>query len=231
MACVFALMNERRISLREATVIDIGCFTGKHAAMYAEAGAAHVLAIDAKEVNIQQCRQLYNLPNLEFIRSDCRNLPDQTFSWIHAFGILYHLDDPTSLLKEIFRVMSNEAWALVDTHVGISGVQWPGEKFFLMDNCVTQRSFDSVPYDGKVFIEFPSTLPEGARPRRAAYDNPESFWFTADSLEKAFRTVGFSYERVFAHDRFDFWRDDTRRQTEGRTVPYARVAYLLQRER
>ncbi len=229
MACVFDLMDSLGFTIEGKSVIDIGCFTGAHAAIYAKAGAGKVLGIDAKEANISKCKTLYDLPNLRFETVDCRDLQISHFEWISAFGIFYHLDNPTELLNIIRELMGEDSYALIDTHVAIDGIQWPAKEAFLENNAVVTKEFGLLSYKGKIYTEFPpETSQENKdRLRRAAYDNATSFWFTIASLEQVFADYGFLAERVFSQAEFPFWRDDWKRDVDGRSVPYSRVAYLL----
>ncbi|MCA3322969.1 MAG: methyltransferase type 12 [Roseomonas sp.] len=111
---------DRRIPLRDRSVLEIGCFEGIHTAALA-ARAARVLACDGRIENvvktIVRCGMLQMTPfvfrwNVE----EC--LPetiDITSDVLHHVGVLYHLTDPVSHLNFLAHRVNDTI--MLDTHV------------------------------------------------------------------------------------------------------------------
>ena len=111
---------DRRVPLRDRSVLEIGCFEGIHTAALA-ARAARVLACDSRIENviktIVRCGMLQTAPvvfrwNVE----EC--LPeniDITSDVLHHVGVLYHLTDPVSHLNFLANRVNDTI--MLDTHV------------------------------------------------------------------------------------------------------------------
>jgi ubiquinone/menaquinone biosynthesis C-methylase UbiE len=97
--------------LRGARVLDIGCGAGGKTVWYAEAGAEHVVGLDIKETNVQQCRDFVVQHGLgdrvRFLCGDAMRLPfaDGTFSVVTANDCMEHFADPATALRELGRVL------------------------------------------------------------------------------------------------------------------------------
>ena len=67
-----------------------------------------VLGIEVREANIAACNYVKantNLPNLEFIKDDARNIAKYgVFDVVFCSGLLYHLDKPKEFLNTLSAV-------------------------------------------------------------------------------------------------------------------------------
>lgn len=92
--------KEERSRLR---VADLGCLEGGYAVEFAKLGF-DTLGIEAREENMAKCNYVksnLNLPNLNFVKDDVRNLANYgKFDIILCYGLLYHLNDPADFLKK-----------------------------------------------------------------------------------------------------------------------------------
>jgi hypothetical protein len=111
---------DRRVPLRDRSVLEIGCFEGIHTAALA-ARAARVLACDSRIENviktIVRCGMLQTTPVV--FRWDVEErLPeniDITSDVLHHVGVLYHLTDPVSHLNFLANRINDTI--MLDTHV------------------------------------------------------------------------------------------------------------------
>jgi ubiquinone/menaquinone biosynthesis C-methylase UbiE len=91
-----------------ATILDLGCGTGRAVPALRQAvGAAGVIvAVDVTTEMIQAAHVAGRAPLAHFIVADVHQLPlaDGCVDAIHAQGILPHLADPASALREWHRV-------------------------------------------------------------------------------------------------------------------------------
>ena len=86
---------------------DLGCLEGGFAVEFARMGF-QVLGIEVREANIAACNYVKantNLPNLEFIKDDARNIAKYgRFDVVFCKGLLYHLDKPKEFLNTLSAV-------------------------------------------------------------------------------------------------------------------------------
>jgi hypothetical protein len=86
---------------------DLGCLEGGFAVEFARMGF-QVLGIEVREANIAACNYVKantNLPNLEFIKDDARNIAKYgVFDVVFCCGLLYHLDKPKEFLNTLSAV-------------------------------------------------------------------------------------------------------------------------------
>jgi ubiquinone/menaquinone biosynthesis C-methylase UbiE len=86
---------------------DLGCLEGGFAVEFARMGF-QVLGIEVREANMAACNYVKantNLPNLEFIKDDARNIAKYgVFDVVFCSGLLYHLDKPKEFLNTLSAV-------------------------------------------------------------------------------------------------------------------------------
>ena len=86
---------------------DLGCLEGGFAVEFARMGF-QVLGVEVREANIAACNYVKantNLPNLEFIKDDARNIAKYgVFDVVFCCGLLYHLDKPKEFLNTLSAV-------------------------------------------------------------------------------------------------------------------------------
>jgi 2-polyprenyl-3-methyl-5-hydroxy-6-metoxy-1,4-benzoquinol methylase len=110
---------DNRISLRDLTVLEIGCFEGVHTVALAQR-AKHVKACDGRVANVVKtsvrCAMFQVAPTL--FAWDVEQAPpaDQDISCdiLHHVGVLYHLADPVSHLERVAPFVRQAV--MLDTH-------------------------------------------------------------------------------------------------------------------
>ncbi len=85
-------------------VVDLGCMEGGYSTEFARMGF-DTLGIDARKQNLLKAMYIklsLNLPNLNFVRDDARNVAKYgKFDLTFCFGLLYHLNDPVKFLETL----------------------------------------------------------------------------------------------------------------------------------
>jgi 2-polyprenyl-3-methyl-5-hydroxy-6-metoxy-1,4-benzoquinol methylase len=98
-----------------ARVLDAGCGTGYGAAIFAEAGAKSVLAVDVDPFSVRYARRRFRHPALTFRRADCQrlSLPPRSFDLVFSSNVLEHLERPEAFLSAAFDVLSDGGAAVL----------------------------------------------------------------------------------------------------------------------
>lgn len=111
--------------------LDVGCGTGRFCFSMANLGA-ETWGVDPGETSIQQAAQLarsFHMDNrTHFLVGNAYDLrfEDKSFDFSVCNGVLHHLDDPESALKEIFRVLKTGGlfWLYIEGSGGIYHDVW-----------------------------------------------------------------------------------------------------------
>lgn len=183
-------------------IVDLGCLEGGYAVSFAREGM-QALGIEIRESNLANCQKVKQgteLPNLEFVCDDVRNLGNYgQFDAIFCCGILYHLNEPRKFLEQMSR--SCERVLIVDTHVA---AEKPNRTFKVSK--ITQNEGMT----GRWYYEIPD---DNARHNEkwSSWDNPTSFWPMKRDLVEVLRWSGFSM--VLEYPIYEPHREATDRVT------------------
>jgi SAM-dependent methyltransferase len=94
--------------LRGADVLEIGCGSGVHAKLLAQA-AARVTAIDLTPTAVAMTRRRLELADLEgtVLEADAEALPfrDASFDFVWSWGVIHHSESTERVIAEIARVL------------------------------------------------------------------------------------------------------------------------------
>ena len=96
-------------------VLDLGCGEGYGAHLLAQ-HAKEVTAVDKDKKTIQQAKQKYNLPNLDFYIQDVSQLHKYfpyAFDVVCCFHLIEHLTTPEYFLEEVAKRLVNPAAVLL----------------------------------------------------------------------------------------------------------------------
>lgn len=96
-------------SLHGMRVLELGPMEGAHTYQLSKLGAESVLAIEANSVAYLRClvmKEILQPANCRFLLGDCVSFlqdTDQRFDLIFCSGILYHMENPFTLIEAITR--------------------------------------------------------------------------------------------------------------------------------
>jgi ubiquinone/menaquinone biosynthesis C-methylase UbiE len=89
-------------------VLEIGCGSGVHARLLAQAGA-RVTAVDLTPTAVAMTRRRLELNGLEAVvlEADAEQLPlaDDSFDFVWSWGVIHHSEDTSQVIAEIARVL------------------------------------------------------------------------------------------------------------------------------
>ncbi|MDI6804241.1 MAG: class I SAM-dependent methyltransferase [Bacteroidota bacterium] len=181
-------------SLAGKRILDLGCLEGGYSAAFSQMGAKEVVGIEVRKANINRCllvKQCLGLENLHFHQEDVRNVSSDRFgkfNIVFAAGILYHLDDPYTFLKNISEMTLD--FALIDTHIANKTSFGHG-----CSSVLVEKTFESQKFIGREAREYPKGMKNAELEKHVwtSWGNPTSFWLTEESLVKMLGEVGFGY--------------------------------------
>jgi SAM-dependent methyltransferase len=103
--------------LPETTVLDIACHSGFFSLDIASRGVKHVTGVELRAININQAKflqQHFGFKNISFEQADITAWqPAQKFSVVLNLGLLYHVIDPVTLVRQTYDWC--EDFAVIDT--------------------------------------------------------------------------------------------------------------------
>ncbi len=196
---------------------DLGCLEGGFAVEFARMGF-QVLGIEVREANIAACNYVKantNLPNLEFIKDDARNIAKYgVFDVVFCKGLLYHLDKPKEFLNTLSAVTTK--LLILQTHFSTDTKKtdtknkehrWFGIARKLLarvkrhnpEPAAKYREFnlseltENETLRGRWYTEFANDEAFSKRDsaKWSSWDNRRSFWIQREYLLQAIYDVGF----------------------------------------
>lgn len=189
-ADIYRIIKPERIK----TVVDLGCHRGEHIQKQIRKRFknAEILGIEPKESNFRECVAL-NLEGVKFAQLDCRKLTREdvgTFDFVWCYGLIYHLDDPTLLMKSICEITTDDSFTWIEGHIAIETEQ---AQMTDPNPEIVRKVLDGEPYYGKMYREFKPDTPAEQKDLadKASLDNEYAFWLTYDSMVRMFRKYNF----------------------------------------
>lgn len=188
---------------------DLGCLEGGFAVEFARMGF-QVLGVEVREANIAACNYVKantNLPNLEFIKDDARNIAEYgVFDVVFCCGLLYHLDKPKQFLNTLSAVTTK--LLILQTHFS-TGTKNKEHRWFRIAQKLLARvkRHNPAPADkfnlseltenetlrGRWYTEFANDEAFSKRDsaKWKSWDNRRSFWIQREHLLQAIHDAGF----------------------------------------
>ena len=191
---------------------DLGCLEGGFAVEFARMGF-QVLGIEVREANIAACNYVKantNLPNLEFIKDDARNIAKYgVFDVVFCKGLLYHLDKPKEFLNTLSAVTTK--LLILQTHFSTDTKNKEHRRFGIARRLLARvkrhnpepaakyREFnlseltENETLRGRWYTEFANDEAFSKRDssKWSSWDNRRSFWIQREYLLQAIYDVGF----------------------------------------
>jgi len=114
--------------LRECTLLDVGCGSGRNSVAFLRAGARRVVGIDFAEAMLALARQYTSTNGVssdtEFICGDAVSYPfDQSFDVVVALGVFDYISDPRELLRRMVHLSNHKVIASFPCYTLIRGTQ------------------------------------------------------------------------------------------------------------
>ena len=99
-----------------ADVLEVGCGIATDGARFARAGARYA-GVDSSERALELARKRFSLEGLDgaFTRASATSLPfaDESFDLVYSHGVIHHIPDTASAVREFHRVLRPGGTALV----------------------------------------------------------------------------------------------------------------------
>jgi ubiquinone/menaquinone biosynthesis C-methylase UbiE len=107
-------MFDEDLGRRDLAFLDIGCGLGKYLMILRNNGIRKVVGFDIMGDMVDIAHKEFGLKNV-FV-ANALNIPvaDRTFDRILMYNVIEHLSEPTSALKEIHRVLSDQGIVYLD---------------------------------------------------------------------------------------------------------------------
>ncbi len=177
----------KRLDLKGARVLELGCLEGMHSLMLQQSGAGEITAIEGRLENFLKClivKNAFGLNRCKFLFADAEEilsfLPGP-FDLCLAIGVLYHLSDPVSAVYRISRISRNLfAWTHCVTE------DFP-------DGRLVNVKYNGCVYRGKYVKE--NTLDCLSGLKRV------SFWLFEDDLFRLMKDAGFNKIDLIAKEK------------------------------
>jgi 2-polyprenyl-3-methyl-5-hydroxy-6-metoxy-1,4-benzoquinol methylase len=199
-------------------VLDLGCLEGYFSAECASQGA-EVLGVEGKLINVKKCefvKSVLGLQNLGVVHDDAMAVTREQYGAFDAvllLGLLYHLDDPFTLLENVSRLCNG--FVLIDTLISFEHQpttlcgDWTPELSSLREFTHRDRT-----YAGRLYREFDSGTTQLGKDlsTTASLRNEQSIWLTEEALVQLLRDVGFEQVEKLVYPRQeDVWWADAQR--------------------
>lgn len=110
---IYGKLLNQTFSVKNGSVLDIGCGTGFNASLFNNFN--NIYGLDNSPEAIKYCSERKKM--LRFISGDAAFLPfrSSAFNLICAFGVIEHIDKEESMLKEMFRCCKKNGFIFIMT--------------------------------------------------------------------------------------------------------------------
>ncbi|MEM5422993.1 class I SAM-dependent methyltransferase [Paraburkholderia ferrariae] len=179
--------------LQGKRVLELGPLEGGHTSMMSKAGAASITAIESNTKAFLKCLIVQNTFkfNADFILGDFRpylEICTETFDFLCASGVLYHMTEPVKLLQDM---------AKVSRSIGIWTHYYDPD--VILNTEYLARKFDEQPRRERIgsrdVVSYKQSYLEALNWSGFCGGNvPISYWLTRDSLIGVIEDLGFKVE-------------------------------------
>jgi ubiquinone/menaquinone biosynthesis C-methylase UbiE len=114
--------------IKNKSVIDIGCGSGRFAIALSQMGAKKVTAVDINTQGLETAKQFSKesgITNIEFVEHNVLNLPfqDESFDFVFSKGVLHHTGDLEKGINEYSRVLKKGGHGFLYLYAN-GGIYW-----------------------------------------------------------------------------------------------------------
>ena len=173
------------------TIAELGPLEAMHTQRLEQLGAARILAIESNVEAYLKClimKEALNLTRASFLLGDfnlyLQECPDR-FDMVFACGVLYHMEDPLTLIRGIARTTDR---CFIWTH-------------YFDEQLTKGRTPVTVTVDGISATYFQTPYLDRARPGFWGGNKPSASWMKRDDILAAFRHYGLDEIEVIEEDR------------------------------
>jgi SAM-dependent methyltransferase len=172
------------------TVLELGPLEGAHTYRLEQLGAARILAIESNVEAYLKClilKEALGMKRAEFKLGDfVLYLQDsaERFDLVFCCGVLYHMEDPLKLIRDIARVSDK---CLVWTH-------------YLDESRGDVRVATPVSLDGIDSTYYRAPYRDRAQPGFWGGNKPSASWMKREDIFAAFRHFGLDDIKIIAED-------------------------------
>jgi SAM-dependent methyltransferase len=176
--------------LRGMTVLELGPLEGAHTYRLQQLGAGRILAIESNVEAYLKClmvKEALGMKRAEFMLGDFTlYLQECTerFDLVFCCGVLYHMQDPLRLIRDIARVSDR---CLVWTH-------------YFDESRGEVRVAVPASLDGIASTYYRAQYRDRAQPSFWGGNKPSASWMTRDDILGAFRHFGLDDIKIIAED-------------------------------
>ena len=178
------------------SVVDLGCLEGGFTLAFARAGF-RATGIEVRDQNIECCRYIESqvqLPNLEFVQDDVRNLAAHgPFDAVFCCGLLYHLERPGEYIRTLGRCTRR----VLILHTNFASERVPDVHASSLSELTWHEGNLGRWY--REFEEFHSEK-DVEDARWSAWGNRKSFWIEKGYLLRSLLSAGFDC----VYEQFDY---------------------------
>jgi Protein of unknown function (DUF1698) len=172
------------------TVLELGPLEGAHTYRLEQLGAARILAIESNVEAYLKClviKEALGLKRSEFLLGDFAlylQSCTQRFDMVFASGVLYHMEDPVALIRDMARKTDR---CFVWTH-------------YLDENRDEQRVTTPVTRDGLQVTYYRAPYLDRAQPVFWGGNKPSASWMKREDILGSFRHFGLDEITIIAEE-------------------------------
>jgi hypothetical protein len=179
----------KHVDFKGKSILELGPLEGGNTIILSRLGATSITAIEGRIENYIKCciiKNLLGLENAKFFLDDVRNISVEKYGRFDIAliaGVLYHLDDPHVLMKQLSEVTDT---LVISTHYADATSPSPRAE-------IRSLATDFGTYRGKTFREGRLNNPNAGL-------QSESFWPFEEDLLRMCKDLGYKEVTVIARN-------------------------------
>jgi ubiquinone/menaquinone biosynthesis C-methylase UbiE len=185
--------------VKDASILDMGCGSGRYSIALYHMGAAKVTGVDAKESSYSKGKEIcenLGLP-IEFKTENFLNLSfeNETFDFVFCNGTIHHSTSIRKALSEIYRVLNQKGKSFLYVYAD-GGIFWETRK-------AVRRVFKHIPLDYTQQMLKMIGMPGHRFIFCDTWYTPVETHTTKEDLQQMLTKQGFEFEKVVSNNKFD----------------------------